>query len=284
MPRITSFTNDGLRFPVCDTGPADGTPIVLLHGFPQNSSSWQPVAAVLNEAGYRTLTPDQRGYAPEATPTGRRSYRIDKLAGDIVALIRTADLGPVHLAGHDWGAAVAWALAAAHPELCRSLTVVSVPHPQAFLLSMLRSSQLVKSWYMLLFQLPWLPEHLLRRHEEFCYRALRGTGQSAAAARRDLAMLRQGDTATAALNWYRALPYSIPVPRALRHRITVPTLQVWSDGDTAVGRKGHELSERFVTAPWRLVTLPGVSHWIPDEAPETLAGLIVEHVESAGPR
>src|SRR5699024_10065897 len=110
-----------------------------------NSSSWGPVAALLNQAGYRTLAPDQRGYSPQASPSGRRNYRITELVDDVVELIRQADAGPVHLVGHDWGAGVAWALAATHPDLLRSLTAVSVPHPAAFQLSMLRSAQALNS-------------------------------------------------------------------------------------------------------------------------------------------
>ncbi|OBJ72027.1 alpha/beta fold hydrolase [Mycobacterium sp. 1274756.6] len=277
VTRITGFRRGGLSFAVRDTGPADGTAVVLLHGFPQNSSSWTAVAERLNAAGYRTLAPDQRGYSPQATPRGRRHYRLAELVDDVVALIDTAETGPVHLVGHDWGAAVAWGVAASHPRRLRSLTAVSVPHPSAFTSSMLRSNQLAKSWYMAMFQLPWLPEWLMRQENGIFQTMLTRTGQSPEAARRDIQMMRQGDTATGALNYYRALPWSLPSMPALRRPITVPTLQVWSDGDTAVGVKGHELSQRFVAAPWRLETLAGVSHWIPDEAPDELARLIDEH-------
>lgn len=278
MPRIDTFRRGDLVFSVRDSGPPDGVPVVLLHGFPQNSSSWEPVAALLNAAGYRTLAPDQRGYSPDAAPTGRHHYRITELADDVVALIDQAGLKRVHLVGHDWGAAVAWAVAAIHPERLMSLTAVSVPHPAAFALSMLTSGQILQSTYMLAFQLPWLPELLMRKDDGFFYQMLRRTGQSPAAAKRDIGMLRRGHTATAALNYYRALPYAVASMPALHRPITVPTLQVWSDGDTAVGRAGHDLTRRFVTGPWKLVTLAGVSHWIPEEAPEQLAALIVEHV------
>ncbi|MCV7317442.1 alpha/beta fold hydrolase [Mycolicibacillus parakoreensis] len=278
--RITGFERGALSFTVRDTGPADGTPVVLLHGFPQNSSSWAAVAERLNHAGYRTLAPDQRGYSPQATPRGRRHYRLGELVDDVVALVERAGAGPVHLVGHDWGAAVAWGVAALHPRRLRSLTAVSVPHPSAFASSMLRSNQLAMSWYMAMFQLPWLPEWLMRTKDGFVQTMLTRTGQTPAAARRDIRMLQQGHTATGALNYYRALPWSLPSMPALRRPITVPTLQVWSDRDTAVGVKGHELSERFVAAPWRLVTLPGVSHWVPEEAPAELAGLIDEHAAS----
>jgi pimeloyl-ACP methyl ester carboxylesterase len=277
MPRITSFSRGKHSFPVRDTGPQDGPPVVLLHGFPQNSSSWQQVAARLDEQGYRTLAPDQRGYSPQACPSGRHSYRITELIDDIVELIGQAGLGPVHLVGHDWGAGVAWAVATRHPELLRSLTAVSVPHPAAFALSVLGSKQIFLSWYMVAFQLPWLPERLVSKENGFFQQMLTRSGQSTAAALRDVRMLRQGNTATGAVNYYRALPYALLLAPLFRGPVKVPTLQVWSDGDVAVGRKGHELSAKFVSAPWRLVTLAGVSHWIPEEAPERLAQLIAEH-------
>jgi len=146
--RITIFTRDGLVFDVRDTGPPDGTPVLLLHGFPQDSRSWDAVSPLLHARGYRTIAPDQRGYSPGARPRPRRAYRASELTGDIVELIEVAGLGPVHLVGHDWGAAVAWGLAAARPDLLRSLTALSVPHPAAFVQSLLTSSQALKSWYI----------------------------------------------------------------------------------------------------------------------------------------
>ena len=283
MPRIDTFDRGDLRFTVKDSGPEDGVPVVLLHGFPQNSASWDAVAGLLNRAGYRTFAPDQRGYSPAATPTGRHSYRITELADDVAELIRQADVGPVHLVGHDWGAGVAWAVAGRHPELLQSLTAVSVPHPAAFVTSMLTSTQIFQSYYMMLFQLPWLPELLMRKEDGFFYHMLRRSGQAPAAALRDIRILQRGDTATGAVNYYRALPYAVALGPALHRSITVPTLQVWSDGDIAVGRRGHDLSRRFVKAPWKLVVLEGASHWIPEERPEELAELIDAHVASAGP-
>ncbi|MEB3035085.1 alpha/beta fold hydrolase [[Mycobacterium] nativiensis] len=274
MPRLSTFERHGLVFEVRDTGPQDGIPVVLLHGFPQTSASWGSVAELLNGQGFRTLAPDQRGYTPGALPRRRRDYRLSELIADAVALIETADTGPVHLVGHDWGAAVAWGAAAARPDLVRTLTAVSVPHPLAFIQSMSRSTQAFKSWYMLFFQLPWIPELLLSNESSFT-RSLRGTGQSAQNAARDMADLHRLGSARTAVNWYRGMP--LTQPSVLKRKVVVPTLQVWSDGDTAVGRKGHELSQRFVSGPWELRTLEGVSHWIPDEAPEILTQLLTEH-------
>jgi pimeloyl-ACP methyl ester carboxylesterase len=276
--RITSLTRAGLVFDIHDTGPIGGTPVFLLHGFPQDSRSWGAVCALLHARGYRTITPDQRGYSPGARPHPRRAYRCSELTKDIVELIQVAGLGPAHLVGHDWGAVVAWEVAAKRPDLLRSLTALSVPHPGAFARAMFTSSQRRKSRYMLFFQLPWLPERQLTSGEPL-ERSLRWTGMSSEAAARDAGRMRERGAARGALNWYRAIVFS--VPRPLGAKITVPTLYVWSDGDRAIGPQGAALTPRFVTGPYTYEVLEGVSHWIPDEAPEQLDALLARHFDAA---
>ena len=152
---MTGFTRGALRFDVVDGGPTDADEtVLLLHGFPQTSASWAPVAERLHAAGLRTLAPDQRGYSPGARPRGRAAYRVEHLVDDVAALVTSSGAGSVHVVGHDWGAVVAWALAAHRPELVRTVTGVSVPHPAAFLSGMLHGPQLLHSWYMGVFQLP----------------------------------------------------------------------------------------------------------------------------------
>lgn len=268
----TQITRDELVFNVSEAGPPDGRPVLLLHGFPQHSDSWGALVPLLTEAGYRTLAMDQRGYSPGARPLNRSSYRIRELVADAAAVIDHYG-GPVHLVGHDWGAAVAWALTAAHPDKVRSLTAVSVPHPGAFLRAMVTSTQGLKSWYMYFFQLPVLPERLLHRH---LARVLIRSGQSAPHARRDAAGFASRDALTAALNWYRAMP--LLDPRKANEPVRRPTLFVWSDGDLAIDRAGAERTGRYVQAPYQFETLRGVSHWIPDEAPAELAAVLLPHL------
>ena len=279
--RISDFTRDGLVFDVRDAGPVDGTPVVLLHGFPQSSRAWDAVSPLLHARGYRTIAPDQRGYSPRARPGPRRAYRRSELIADVVGLVDAAGVGPVHLVGHDWGAVVAWGVAADRPGLLRSLTALSVPHPAAFLRAVVTSSQGLRSWYMAAFQLPWLPERRLSSGQP-CERALRSIGMSREAAARDAALMRDLRTARGALNWYRAMAYSNPW--ALRAKVTVPTLYVWSDGDVAVGPRGAALTPRFVAGPYTYEVLRGVSHWIPEEAPAQLDALLAGHFEAAVPR
>lgn len=176
--RVTSFHHDGLTFDAVDTGPLDGEVIVLLHGWPQTAKCWARVAARLNADGYRTVAPNQRGYSPLARPRRVGAYRMPHLVGDVVALIERLGGGPVHVVGHDWGAAVAWALAGRHPAAVRTLTTVSVPHSGAFMRSMLSSDQLFRSYYMGLFQLPKLPELFVTRCRGLFEKMLTGTGMT----------------------------------------------------------------------------------------------------------
>jgi pimeloyl-ACP methyl ester carboxylesterase len=281
--RMTSFTREGLRFDVRDEGPEAGIPVILLHGFPQDSRCWEALCPLLHSRGYRTLAPDQRGYSPNARPRGRRDYRLSELGKDVAALIEAAGLGPVHLVGHDWGAVVAWEVATARPDLLRSLAALSVPHPAAFARALFTSGQALRSWYMLFFQLPWLPERALAA--QGLERVLRSTGMSRRAAARDARLMRDPDTARAALNWYRGImfsgPLTLPARLTLPVKIRVPTLHVWSDGDMAIGSRGAEMTARFVTGPYSYTVLEGVSHWIPEEAAERLDALLARHFEKS---
>jgi pimeloyl-ACP methyl ester carboxylesterase len=282
MARVLTATRDGLTFDVHTWGPVDGDPVLLLHGFPQSGASWAAVATRLADRGYRVLAPDQRGYSPGARPQGRRAYGLGAIVADALAVVDQL-AGPsawVHVVGHDWGAAVAWRLAARRPDRIRSLTAVSVPPPAAYLRSLVTTRQGLASWYVYAFQIPRLPERLLaaggRRFSPRLAAALRRTGQSRAAAERDAAGLADPAALTAAINWYRGM--FAEWPSARDRPVGVPTLFVWSDGDAALTRQSTELVHEHVDGPFRYVELRGVSHWIPDEAPDQLADLVLEHM------
>lgn len=275
-PRISQISHAGLTFDVIDSGPIDGEPVVLLHGFPQRATSWAQVSERLNAAGLRTYALDQRGYSPGARPTSRFDYKVTQLVGDVAALID--EIGqPVHLVGHDWGSAVAWSVAAHHPDSVRTLTAVSVAHPGAFVKSMLSSSQLLKSYYMFLFQIPFLPERMLSRPGGFGEKMLRAAGMD-----RDMIhTFRREIVADGALRgglgYYRSM---FATPGELKHQITVPTTYVWSDGDAALARRGAELTPPYVSAPYQLVVLEGATHWLLDQNPDEVAAAILGRVES----
>ena len=278
--RLTTYDHDGLSFDVRDEGPLDGDPVVLLHGFPERSSSWREVAPRLHDAGLRTYAPDQRGYSPGARPSRRRDYRTPLLVADTVALLDRVGR-PVHLVGHDWGAVVAWLVASARPDLVRSLTAVSVPHPAAFMAAVTTSRQALRSWYMGLFQLPFLPELSAAVVGGPFDQALRRGGMNDDDVERFRTEIVEYGALPGALGWYRAMP--LGDPRSSAQRVQVPTTLVWSDGDVAVGREGVERTDQWVDAPYHLEVLAGVTHWIPTHAPEALTRAILDRAASAGP-
>jgi pimeloyl-ACP methyl ester carboxylesterase len=271
--RIASLSRGGLTFEVRDEGPLDGDVVVLLHGFPQLNKSWDQVVPLLHAQGLRTLAPNQRGYSPGARPRGRWAYRGSELSADVLALAELAG-GPVHLVGHDWGAAVAWATAVLAPEKVRTLTAVSLPHPGAFMAAMPRG-QALDSWYIALFNLPWLPERMLssRRFSGWFFRRSGMTPAMLADYHRDIV---EGGALRGGLAWYGAM--ALANPKVFNTHVQVPTTYVWSDGDVFLGRAGAQLCERYVDGAYTLKVIEGASHWLPDEQPQELASAILARI------
>ena len=199
---------------------------------------------------------------------------MSELVADLGALIDASGARRVHLVGHDWGATVAWAAAAEMPGRLATVSPISVPHPAAFIKSLTTSRQGLASWYIYLFQLPRIPEWLLlRRNGAMLSEFLQRAGQTPAAAERDAQAMSDPGALTAAINWYRAIPLSNL--RSSAQKISVPTMYVWSDQDTALLPKAAHDTARYVGGEYRFEILPGVSHWIPDEQPDKLADLLL---------
>jgi len=271
------WTAGDLTFDVRVGGPAEGEPIVLLHGFPQNCAEWDAVSGSLQAAGYRTFAPDQRGYSPDARPREIDAYRIDHLVADVLSLLDTYDLEAAHVVGHDWGAIVAWHLAARHPDRVRSLTALSVAHPRAFHTALKSDpDQRKKSTYIYFFRRRWLPERALLAFDARTLRGVfAGSGLSREGVDRYVRPLRQRGALTAALNWYRAMSGRDSATAA---PVRVPTTYVWSDGDTALGRAAAEACGTYVESDYTFVELSGLSHWLPDQAPDRIAEAILARV------
>jgi pimeloyl-ACP methyl ester carboxylesterase len=267
------FTRGNLTFPVRDSGESEGEAVVLLHGFPQDPASWDAVVPRLRSAGLRTLVPTQRGYVATARPARRADYRSAETAADVVALLDTAQLERAHIVGHDWGGAQGWAVAGLHPDRVASLTVLSTPHPAAFARALRTSDQGLRSWYVGLFQLPVLPEILAGAT---LLKTLTDSRLPAADVERYVAALRDRDTLTGALNWYRGMPFSSKLRAG---RITVPTTYVWGRHDFALGRAAAEGTAEFVRAPYTFVELDS-GHWLPETEPAAVADAILERVRS----
>ena len=268
------FVRPGLRFDVLDSGPADAPAVVLLHGFPQQPSSFAAVASRLNVDGLRTLVPSQRGYTAAARPTRRRDYRTAATAADVIALLDTAGLAKAHIVGHDWGGNQAWGVAGWHPDRVASLTVLSTPHPAAFLKSVWTSRQGLRSWYMVLFQLPALPERLAQRT---LAKSLHDSGLPDDFVDRYAAAMAEPGALTGALNWYRGIPFSRRPPLG---RITVPTTYVWGRDDFVLARRAVELTADYVAGPYEVVELEA-GHWLPETEPEPIADAILARVRSS---
>jgi pimeloyl-ACP methyl ester carboxylesterase len=266
----------GYVFDALADGPVDGRLVMLLHGFPQTSWSWRHVMQSLAGAGYRVVAPDQRGYSPGARPEAVSSYRMPLLVGDVIGMLDALGASRADVVGHDWGAAVAWQLAGRHPDRVRTLTAVSVPHPLAFV-DALRTDddQRQRSQYMKLFQVEGKAEEVLLREDEGGLRTFFGGAEASADVDRYLALMRQPGVLTKCLSWYRAQDLADIQDLG---PTTVPTLYVWSDGDLALGPVAAHATVSFVSAPYRFEVLHGVSHWVPEEAPEQLSTWLLEHL------
>ncbi|MGA9100507.1 alpha/beta fold hydrolase [Aeromicrobium sp.] len=260
-------------FDVRTLGPDDGDPVVLLHGFPETSLSWSAVAPVLADAGYRVIAVDQRGYSPEARPTAVADYAMDLLVGDVLGLADALDLDTFHLVGHDWGAAVGWAVAAHHGDRLRTLTAVSVPHLAAYNAALSgNSDQQQRSSYIGLMRQEGKAEDVLAEDDGRRLRAMYQRRIPATHVDAYADFFHERAALSGALSWYRAMTAAL----ADTPSVSVPTTFVWSDDDLAIGRASAEACGDHVTGPFEFVELAGISHWIPEEAPADLAAAILE--------
>lgn len=251
--------------------------VLLLHGFPENWWSWRHQIDALARAGFRVIAPDQRGYGG----TDRHGpYDVATLISDLVALLDHLRVSRAHVVGHDWGGAVAWAFAAHQPSRVERLTVLNCPHPAPLAKALYGGSlqQMKRSWYMFAFQLPTLPEWMLRRNDgEAIVRILRGMAVDRSKfPREELEPFRQQilqpGAAEAMVGWYRSAlsrrPPKLP-------KITTPTLLIWGMEDTALGFYDTVPgTERFVD-DLRVVQVPGVGHFVQSEAAERVNELLL---------
>jgi pimeloyl-ACP methyl ester carboxylesterase len=278
---VETYERDGLVFDVSDAGDPAGEVVVLLHGWPQDRTAWRDVTSGLTASGLRVLAPDQRGYSPRARPAGRHAYRMTELVADVEALVTASGAGQVHLVGHDWGGAVAWALAERHPGLLRTLTVLSTPHHRALATALPRSAQALRSWYILGFQVPWLPEVVLGHALPAL---LRGSGLPEDHTRRYAARMRDRSMLSASLAWYRAIalhPKAVRPGLVDRQPVSVPTTYVWGRHDPALGREAAELTAGCVEADYRFVELDA-GHWLPETRSDDVVAAILSRAGGGG--
>ncbi|KPC60144.1 haloalkane dehalogenase [Streptomyces chattanoogensis] len=258
-------------------GPADGEPVLLLHGWPEFADSWSGVLPALGAAGYRAVAVDQRGYSPGARPPRIADYAVPELVADALAFAGSQGADRFHVVAHDWGGMVAWALAGAHPERLKSLTVLATPHPEALNRAAAGDpEQHHRLDYVRFFrQDGHAAEAALLADDAARLRAAYGGRVPAALVEANVRRLAEPGALTATLNWYRAPASVISVPAG---RITVPTLFLWGSEDVALGRGAAEATGEWVDGPYTFEALEGVSHWLPEEVPDLVTPKILDHL------
>jgi len=267
---------------VVQAGPKSGIPVVLLHGFPEFHYGWRKQIPALVEAGCRVIVPDQRGYNLSDKPEGVKSYDVYLLVEDIIGLIDALGYEKVNLVGHDWGAIVAWTLANKYPERLHRLTIMNAPHPAVMKKFLQRDlEQFRRSWYILFFQLPWIPESGLRANSwRSLAQSLRGTGKIGSFLHEDIEKYKeawsQPGAMTSMLNWYRAyVQYPPQLPEDVR--IKVPTLMMWGMKDFALTHRMARPSMDYVDEG-NLILFPEVTHWIQHDAAEEVNHYLVDFI------
>lgn len=281
---------NGVRLHYVEAG--EGPLVVLLHGFPEHWYAWRKQIPALVGAGYRVVAPDMRGYNASEKPHGVGAYRIEALVADVLDLIEHCGHDRATIVGHDWGGVVAWEVAARHPEAVDRLAVLNAPHPSAYRreLRSRPSDQARRSWYVLFFQLPWLPEAILRAGRcRVVGRLLREAPETPEAfdeeaIRRYRDACARPGAASSMIDYYRALfrgtvRSAIPglgVPHATTSDglIDRPTLLIWGTKDRALSPRLTEGLEQWVP-DIRVERLPDASHWVQAEAPDRVNDLLV---------
>ena len=275
---MTQIAVGGFTFDARVAGPADGEVALLLHGFPQSSYEWRRQLRALGAAGFRAVAPDQRGYSPGARPPAVEDYVLPLLTQDVINLADALGADRFHVAGHDWGAIVAWAVAVAAPDRVITVNPVSVPHPDAFaaVLSDPTSCQVEASAYFDLFVQPDSENGFLADNHQQLRAIFAELG--ADAVEEYIAVVGSKAALGAALNWYRANISKRNFQDGPLGAVQVPTMFTWSDGDQALCIDGAVLTEKYVEGPYRFEILEGVSHWIPDLAADSLSALLIDQM------
>ncbi len=276
----------GVRLHCVEVG--SGPLVVLLHGFPEFWYSWKHQLPALAEAGFRVVAPDLRGYNLSDKPKGARNYFGEVLAADVAGLIRALGAERAHVVGHDWGGGIAWVFAMQHPELLDRLAILNAPHPDRFLRGLMTWKQLKKSWYMFYFQLPWLPERMMRARDFGGLRHLlrRDPVRQGAFTPEDIeryvAAMAQPGALTAAINYYRALFRRTPWRVRARFRVVERPVQViWGERDRYLGAELAEFDPAWVK-DGRVERIPEASHWVHWDAPEQVNRRLIGFLSGGG--
>ncbi|RJF78614.1 alpha/beta fold hydrolase [Rhodopseudomonas palustris] len=282
--RTSSLAANGLSFAIDEAGEGDTTAL-LLHGFPEARQSWVRQLPFLAELGWHAVAPDLRGYGGTSRPTGKAVYHIDHLTDDVAALFAVLGGRRKILIGHDWGGVIAWQTALRGKVALDALIILNAPHPDVFARVLADGwRQKRKSWYVAFFQLPWLPEWLMTRElgkplaRMFRQHSSKIPDEQIELYRRNAI---QPGAATAMINYYRANARALGSSAGALTQLTVPTLMIWGEDDLALDIALTKGNEKHV-ADFTLRTLPGVSHWVQQDAPDRVNELIAEWARGKG--
>ena len=261
---------DDVTLKVSDTGA--GSPVMLLHGWPDTADVWRHQVPALLADHYRVIAPDLRGFGESSRPPEVEAYVAPRMVGDVIGLLDHLSIERVHLVGHDWGAAISWMTAALVPDRVASVTALSVGHPTAFRTA--GWGQREKSWYMLLFQFRGVAEQWLSADGFRNLREWSGHPDSHAVVER----LADPETLAASLNLYRAIlpPASLVEPPLELPPVQTPAMGIWSSGDLALTEEAMTGSAAHVAGPWRYERLDGVGHWMQLEGPVVVTALLLD--------
>ncbi|MEL6875222.1 MAG: alpha/beta fold hydrolase [Pseudomonadota bacterium] len=276
---------NGQNFEVAEAGKGDRLALCL-HGFPELHYSWRFQMPLLAEKGYRVWAPNMRGYGGTSKPEGVRAYALDHLCADIAALIDASKAKEVTLLAHDWGAIVAWSFAIRKIRPLVRLVIMNVPHPMVGRREIRHWRQLRRSWYIFFFQIPWLPEKLLSRNDgkpirkAFSKMACDQTNFSDDVLNHYARAAMRAGSLKAMINYYRALLRHRDVMDIGDGRVDIPTLMIWGEEDAALNIKCTEGTDEWVR-DFTLHRLPGVSHWVQQEAPEKVNAILRDWLPDA---
>ncbi|HLL38852.1 MAG TPA: alpha/beta hydrolase [Rubrobacteraceae bacterium] len=264
----------------------EGPLVLLLHGFPQFWYEWRHQIPALAETGFRVVAPDMRGYNLSDKPLGVGAYRVQVLVRDMERLILACGEQTAAVVGHNWGAIVAWFAAMRYPERVGRLAILNVPHPARFMDGLLSPQQLLRSSYVFFFQIPWLPEEVIRAGNFTLLRSVlrRDPVRPGALTAEDIeryteAMARPG-VLTATLNYYRALLRHPRDTQALLGRIEAPVLVIWGEKDRALSRWLADPPLPWVPNLLRVERLPEASHWVAEDRPREVNALLLDFLRS----
>lgn len=266
--------NDQIRLHIVLAGPADGKPVLLLHGFPEFWYGWRNQIMALAAKGYRVIAPDQRGYNLSSAPKDVAAYGLEDLSQDVIAILDHYGIQKVFLAGHDWGAAVAWTVAILHPERVEKLAILNVPHPAVMTRTLTKSPrQMLKSWYIVFFQIPGLADWLMSRNNfAGIIGMLKASGKPSTFSADDLAEYRKAYAnsggLTGMINWYRALVRFRPNIKG-KSRLEMPVRILWGKQDLALSAEMAEDSLKLCKNG-ELIFFENATHWVQHDEAEAV--------------